>query len=183
MAEDFHVWYRYHILMSGEIKMKRIILPIFIFTFCLSSCNFLERLPKDKIDPNDFFRTEEDLKLFSNSFYDNLFEKQPFKQQSDVFVQKGTLSDELLGGDARMPIPVTGGGWSWGQLRKINTMLGNMHKCEDPKVARQYSGLAKFLGRSSILRKWHVLVMFHGMIVNLIRRILNFTSHVTPESS
>ncbi len=144
MAEDFHVWYRYHILMSGEIKMKRIILPIFIFTFCLSSCNFLERLPKDKIDPNDFFRTEEDLKLFSNSFYDNLFEKQPFKQQSDVFVQKGTLSDELLGGDARMPIPVTGGGWSWGQLRKINTMLGNMHKCEDPKVARQYSGLAKF---------------------------------------
>ena len=59
--------------------MKKIILPIIMIVLGLSSCDFLDRTPKDKLAPENYFRNEQDLKLFSNSFYDNLFEKSPFR--------------------------------------------------------------------------------------------------------
>ncbi len=111
----------------------------------LASCDMLDKNPKDKLVPETYFRNETDLKLFSNSFYDNLFTKEPFDRQSDIFFQKGTLSDELYGGTNRVPTTNTGsGGWSWGQLRKINTMLGNIDKCQDEAVREQYTALARF---------------------------------------
>lgn len=125
--------------------MKKVILSIVLIVLGLSSCDFLDRTPKDKVAPENYFRNEQDLKLFSNSFYDNLFEKSPFETQSDIMFIKGTLSDELLGGSDRIVPPnAATGGWSWSQLRKINTMLGNIHKCEDAEVVKEYSALAKF---------------------------------------
>ncbi len=111
----------------------------------LASCDLLEKNPKDKLVPETFFRNENDLKLFSNSFYDNLFTKEPFDRQSDIFFQKGTLSDELYAGTNRVPAPNAGtGGWTWGQLRKINTMLGNIDKCADEEARAKYTALARF---------------------------------------
>lgn len=125
--------------------MKKFILPVLFVVLGLSSCDFLDKTPKDKMAPENYFRNEQDLKLFSNSFYDNLFEKEPFTTQSDLLFLKGTLSDELLGGvDRVVPQNAGTGGWTWGQLRKINTMLGNIHKCEDEAVRTQYTALAKF---------------------------------------
>ena len=125
--------------------MRRYILPVLAIVLGLSSCDFLDRTPKDKLAPENYFRNEQDFKLFSNSFYDNLFSKEPYARQSDVFYQKGVLSDELMGGVAReIPTGVGSGGWGWSQLRKINTMLGNMDKCDDQAVVKQYTGLAKF---------------------------------------
>ena len=126
--------------------MKRYILPILTIVLGFTSCeSFLEKYPKDRLVPETYFRNEEDLKLFSNSFYDNLLDKTPYDAQSDIVFQKGTISDELLGGTAReVPATASSGGWSWGQLRKINTMLGHIDQCADPEVARQYTGLAKF---------------------------------------
>lgn len=125
--------------------MKKYILPLMAIVLGLSSCDFLERTPNDRLVPENYFRNEQDFKLFSNSFYDNLFDKTPYENQSDIIFQKGNISDELLGGVARqVPTAAGKGGWSWGQLRKINTMLGNMDKCDDPAVVKQYTGLAKF---------------------------------------
>lgn len=126
--------------------MKKYILPLFAMVLGFTSCEgFLEKYPKDKLVPETYFRNEQDLKLFSNSFYDNLLDKTPYDEQSDLAFQKGNISDELLGGSAReTPTNAASGGWSWGQLRKINTMLGHMDQCEDEAVARQYTGLAKF---------------------------------------
>ena len=101
--------------------MKKLILPLMIFILGLSSCDFLDRAPKDKLAPENYFRNENDLRLFTNSLYNNLFEKSPFTTQSDIKFDKGTLSDEMLGN--RVPATKAGeGGWSWGQLRKINTI-------------------------------------------------------------
>lgn len=125
--------------------MKKYILPLMAIALGLTSCDFLEKTPKDKLVPENYFRNEQDFKLFSNSFYDNLLDKEPYDEQSDIIFQKGNISDELLGGVARQVPAVAGkGGWSWGQLRKINTMLGNMDKCDDQAVVEQYTGLAKF---------------------------------------
>lgn len=125
--------------------MKKIIMPILTLVIGLSSCDMLNLSPRDKLVPETYFRNEDDFKMFSNSFYDNLFEKSPFERQSDIFFQRGAIVDELLGGTARqVPTNAGTGGWSWGQLRKINTMLGNMDKCDDPDVVKKYTGLAKF---------------------------------------
>ncbi len=126
--------------------MKRYLLPFLAVVLGLASCEgFLEKYPKDKLVEETYFRNEEDLKLFSNSFYDNLLDKTPYDLQSDVVFQKGTISDELLGGTAReVPTTAASGGWSWGQLRKINTMLGHIDQCQDEAVRKQYTGLAKF---------------------------------------
>lgn len=125
--------------------MKKIILPILTVIVGLSSCDMLDLSPRDKLVPETYFRNEDDFKMFSNSFYDNLFEKSPFERQSDIFFQRGSIADELLGGTARQ-VPTKAGtsGWTWGQLRKINTMLGNMDKCDDPVAVAKYTGLAKF---------------------------------------
>lgn len=125
--------------------MKKYILPILAVVLGLSSCDMLDLTPKDKQAPENYFRNENDLKLFSNSFYDNLFTKEPYKKQSDIFYAKAELSNELLGSLQRtIPQDAGSGGWSWGQLRKINTMLGNMDKCDNPDVVKQYTGLARF---------------------------------------
>ena len=47
--------------------MKKIIFATLITVFGLSSCDFLDVKPKDKLDPDQYFRDEQDLKLFSNS--------------------------------------------------------------------------------------------------------------------
>ena len=125
--------------------MKKHILPLLAIVMGISSCDFLERTPNDKLVPENYFRNEQDFILFSNSFYDNLFDKEPYEKQSDIIFQKGNISDELLGGVARQVPTVAGqGGWSWGQLRKINTMLGHMDQCDDPAVVKEYTGLARF---------------------------------------
>ena len=141
--------------MREDRTMKKIIFPILAVVLGLSSCeNFLEKTPKDRLVPETYFRTETDLKLFSNSFYDNLLEKTPYDEQSDVVFQKGTISDELLGGTAReIPNDASDGGWSWKQLRKINTMLGHMGQCTDEAVAKKYTGLAKFFRTQFYFKK------------------------------
>ncbi|MDE6870905.1 MAG: RagB/SusD family nutrient uptake outer membrane protein [Bacteroidales bacterium] len=125
--------------------MKKIILPILALAVGLSSCDMLDLSPRDKLVPETYFRNEDDFMMFSNSFYDNLFEKSPFERQSDIFFQRGAIADELLGGSARQ-VPTKAGtsGWTWTQLRKINTMLGNMYRCDDQEVVKKYTGLAKF---------------------------------------
>ena len=125
--------------------MKKYTFIIATAVFALTSCSFLDRNPKDKLAPENYFRNEQDFELFSNTFYDNLFNKEPYKNQSDIISRKGAISDELLGGTAREVPTVAGkGGWSWGQLRKINTMLDNMDKCSDEDVVKKYTALGRF---------------------------------------
>lgn len=125
--------------------MKRIILYVITFAFGVLSfeaCNILDTYPHSQISPDKFFRNETELQLFSNTFYNNLLDKQPFVHQSDHYVQLN-LSRILRGGDAR-EVPDVGGGWSWGDLRKMNTLLGNLWQCEDKAVALKYEAITRF---------------------------------------
>lgn len=88
--------------------MKRIIIAALALSMGLASCdNLLDLSPKSEISQDDYFKTESDLQLFSNSFYNNLLDKSPYDDQSDVYVQQ-TLSDEMLGGNKRT-VPASGG--------------------------------------------------------------------------
>ena len=122
--------------------MKRIITATFAILACLTSCNFLDRDPLATISPENYFRSETDLQLFSNTFYDNLLDKEPYLELSDHYLKRN-LTAVIRGGNARS-VPISGGGWSWGNLRKMNTLLEYIDKCEDQNAAIQYAALTRF---------------------------------------
>ena len=123
--------------------MKRNIIAIIALSLGLTSCDDLLNLsPMSDITQTDYFKTETDLQLFSNSFYNNLLDKSPYDDQSDLYIQQ-TLSDEMLGGTKRV-VPASGGGWTWTDLRKMNTLLAYVDQCEDEDAIIKYTALTRF---------------------------------------
>ncbi|WP_338869980.1 RagB/SusD family nutrient uptake outer membrane protein [Spirosoma sp. SC4-14] len=106
----------------------------------LTACD-LNLLPQDAISPETFFKTENDLLLYTNSFYNALPSAEDVYNEDVDNVVKNSLRDELQG--TRI-VPTSGGGWSWGTLRNINYFLANSGKCPDAKVVAKYNGLARF---------------------------------------
>lgn len=122
--------------------MKRIIILAVALTAGLSSCDFLDTEPLSQITQTDYFKTETDLQLFSNPFYNNLLDKNPYDDQSDLVVCQ-TLSDVILGGNKRT-VPNSGGGWTWTDLRRMNTLLEYSSQCDDKDVVTKYNAIARF---------------------------------------
>ena len=123
--------------------MKKYIFTALVLTMGLTSCDgLLDLTPQSQISQTDYFKTESDLQLFSNTFYNNLLDKSPFDDQSDVYVQQN-LSDEMLGGNNRT-VPASGGGWTWTDLRKMNTLLEYIDQCSDEKAVVKYTALTRF---------------------------------------
>lgn len=123
--------------------MKKIILSSLIFSLGLVSCdNLLDLEPKSDISQADYFQTATDLQMFTNSFYNNLLDKEPYDDQSDIYVGQD-LADVLRGGTYRT-VPASGGGWSWTDLRKMNTLLAYAHQCKDAKAVTHYTSLTRF---------------------------------------
>ncbi len=125
------------------IKMKRFTIVAMILLMGLSACNdLLELKPMSQISQADYFQTETDLQLFSNPFYNNLLDKSPYDLQSDLYVCQN-LSDEMLGGTKRT-VPASGGGWSWTDLRRMNTLIAYADQCEDENAVIKYTALTRF---------------------------------------
>ena len=130
--------------------MKKCIIILALASLALVSCSLedtLTLIPESQITPESYFKTAEDLQLFSNSFYNNLLDKEPFARESDVFVEMNP-SDLIRGGNDRT-VPATGGGWgsgtgAWGDLRKMNTLLAHIDNCEDKTAVTQYTAIVKF---------------------------------------
>ncbi|MBR0083802.1 MAG: RagB/SusD family nutrient uptake outer membrane protein [Bacteroidales bacterium] len=130
--------------------MKKSILLLSLVSLLTVSCNLenlISLVPESQITPESYFKTAEDLQLFSNTFYNNLLEKEPFAVESDVFV-KMNPSNLIRGGNDRT-VPATGGGWgrgtgAWGDLRKMNTLLGNIGNCQDAAAVKEYTAVVKF---------------------------------------
>ena len=99
--------------------------------------------PQSKLSPETYFKTATDLQLFTNPYYNNLLPKNIYNEQSDQYVHQDP-SNLVKSGSNRF-VPASGGGWSWGDLRRINTCLDYIPKqCEDPKAAVQYTALSRF---------------------------------------
>ena len=123
--------------------MKKYILPLLASLLCLSACDdWLNLSPQDELTPDSFFKTETDLKMFSNSFYNSAFSGTYFRNQSDIIIESG-LSDNLRGGNSR-EVPNSGGGWSFTFLRKINNLIEYAGNCPDQHVRDEYIALARF---------------------------------------
>ncbi len=123
--------------------MKRYIFIAIALITGLTACDdLLDTKPLSQISPATYFKTETDLQLFSNTFYNNLLDKSPYDDQSDLYIQQN-LSAEMIGGNRRT-VPNSGGGWSWGDLRKMNTLLVYIDQCEDEAAIVKYTALTRF---------------------------------------
>ncbi|RIJ48879.1 RagB/SusD family nutrient uptake outer membrane protein [Maribellus luteus] len=125
------------------IKIKRFTIVAMTLLMGLSACNdLLDLKPLSQISQADYFQTETDLQLFSNPFYNNLLDKSPYDLQSDLYVCQN-LSDIMLGGTKRT-VPASGGGWSWTDLRRMNTLIAYADQCKDEDAVIKYTALTRF---------------------------------------
>lgn len=121
--------------------MKRLII-LALALAGLSACDALDKMPKDRVSQFDYFKNATDLELFTNPYYNNMPSKNFFTQQSDLLVQN-TLSAILFGGTHRT-VPESGGGWTWTDLRRINTLLEYADMCEDKDAVLKYTAVSRF---------------------------------------
>ena len=125
--------------------MKKIynLLMAFGVLCMVSSCDdALNKYPLDDLTEESYYENATQLQFFTNSFYSSILPDAPYDEQSDLLIGNNP-SNLLLNGSFRT-VPASGGGWSWTTLRKINTCLGNLYRCPDPAVAREYEALCKF---------------------------------------
>lgn len=110
------------------------------------SCNMefegLEQYPLDKESEGSYFKTADQLQVFSNSFYGDIFSGKFHNETCDLYISS-TLGSSIRGGNNRTT-PSSGGGWSWSTLANINAMLDNLYRCGDSAVREQYEGLGRF---------------------------------------
>lgn len=122
--------------------MKKIFAIIAFALLGLTACDLLDKEPLSDLSPESYFTTETELKLFSNTFYNSILDKTPYRSQSDQYIEYDP-SDFIKGGNSRT-VPASGGGWTFTVLRKINTMLGHLDNCKDEDVRNEYEGLGRF---------------------------------------
>lgn len=127
--------------------MKKYIILLSAALLSMTACDFLDRTPLDKESAETYFKTENDLMMFSNNFYSSPYtiaaNDEPYQAQNDLIFQVAGFSAEMRGGNNRV-IPASGGGWNWSILRKINTLLDNINKCPDTGVREKYTAVARF---------------------------------------
>ena len=108
----------------------------------MTSCGLLDLEPQSQVSLDDYFKTESDLEMFSNPFYNNLLDKAPFDDQSDVLVE--LILDEIMEGGGRRTEPASGGGWTWTDLRRANTLIEYADNCDDKEAVAHYTAVARF---------------------------------------
>ena len=127
--------------------MKKIFIAILI-TLSLSSCEeFLEREQFDEVSSLNFFKTENDLLLYSNSFYDDFmpgYEDLAYGDRTCDNISSDRLESFLSGGWSADQQ----GGWStstWAKLRNVNYFLDNMGSANvDEDIMNHYEGVGRF---------------------------------------
>ncbi|EEI91317.1 SusD family protein [Sphingobacterium spiritivorum ATCC 33300] len=109
----------------------------------VTSCekNYLDRSPEDKLTPENYFRSENDLALYCNSFYNSLPDAEGVYNEDIDNIVKNTLPDQVTG---KRQVPVSGGGWNWDNLRNINFFLENYNRTLAPEIANKYGAVARF---------------------------------------
>lgn len=126
--------------------MKKI-LGLLLCTIIATSCNddFMDRFPETSIGKENFFKSEEDLKIYVNSFYDF--------PGVGMYVGDAATDNATTTGNTELKTMMVNtpsaetilAGWEWGKLRNINFFLENFSNNDLPQnVLDHYEGLARF---------------------------------------
>ena len=113
-------------------------------SLCLASCEkiegMLDRFPQDRLSPETYLSTENELKAYTNTFYP-MFPSGFYDDGQSDAVAGIILSDELRGSRG---INAGDSGWNWKYLRRINNFMDYSRNCKDEALRDQYIALARF---------------------------------------
>jgi hypothetical protein len=143
-----------------------LIVTILALTF-LTSCNdsFMERYPLDSISDNNYWKSENDLQLYCNSFYYQTIRGHGYTWASEARIPYGytdswfcygdTHSDngipkeyslvKMVNGTYVEPTAAGSGGWDWTTVRSLNYFLINYNKADiSQSIKHTYAGEIMF---------------------------------------
>ena len=95
----------------------------YLYIFCtltgaaLMGCTDLDLIPEDTMAPENYFSSEEELRLWTNAYYGMLPGADALNDICADDVIKNILDNEILGNRT----PGTEKAWDWEDLRVINT--------------------------------------------------------------
>lgn len=131
--------------------MKKII-SLFSTTLIilLSACNddYMDRFPETSIGTENFFKSEEDLKMFIYNLYSFpgvwTYENDGYNTTDNASNTGSTELKNIMLSSNPSSATITGG-WNWGTLRNINLFLENFDQAEiSGDLLAHYEGLARF---------------------------------------
>ena len=127
------------------------ILSIILIALFITSCSndFLNRLPEDEISPEQYWKTDNDLKLFLNQFYTafpvhngwngGIFE---FDNNSDNLLPHN-INERFVGNNNIAPS--SDNSWDYSSIRSVNYYLENAVNAQGPEdIIKHYNGEAYF---------------------------------------
>lgn len=112
-------------------------------TSVLTSCNdsFMDRFPETSITEETFFKTVNDLEIYTNNMYGYLGGSYWDAVSDNMLYTESSGTYTLLGGNTN---PETIGKWDWGSIRNVNFMLARTGGVTGDKAdINHYIGLAR----------------------------------------
>jgi hypothetical protein len=127
--------------------LSKYIAALAVAAIALSACkkDFLNRQPQTTIGAENFFNSEQDLKLYINNMYN-------FPGWG-IYNADGATDNAATTGNTEIKSMMTGtpssstitSGWTWEQLRSANYFLANFKKAPlSASVLNHYEGVARF---------------------------------------
>ena len=119
----------------------------YLYIFCtltgaaLMGCTDLDLIPEDTMAPENYFSSEEELRLWTNSYYGMLPGADDLNDICADDVIKNILDNEILGNRT----PGTEKAWDWEDLRVINTYFQWCKNCDDVNARNHYDGFSHFM--------------------------------------
>lgn len=131
--------------------MKKIISIFSIaFIMLLSACNdnYMDRFPETSIGTENFFKSEEDLKMFLYNLYSfpgiNEYGDDGYLTTDNAANTGNTELKNIMLSSNPSSATITGG-WDWSYLRNVNLFLENCEQADvTPDVLAHYQGVARF---------------------------------------
>jgi hypothetical protein len=136
------------------MKVYNIILVIFLGMLIGSCKKVLEKNPLDSLTPQQAFATEQNLQLYTNSFYQMVPSAQAIYGESgslEGYYFQGNILSDNTGWTQTNPYLGSGftsrnsQGWSWSPLRNINYFLAHYQEAKTTDDRKNmYAGIARF---------------------------------------
>lgn len=130
------------------MKILNITICLLLASMLLGACNkdYLNTVPKDRLDATKFFNTAKDLEVYTNGFYTQLPDYHlydaSYGESSDDIVP--LIAPDRIKGTRIVPVASGSGDWSWSDLRTINYFLTHYQKCPDEAAKLRYGAVARF---------------------------------------
>lgn len=128
-------------------NIQSALVMIIILSLLQVGCSdeILTRTPQSEISPEAFFKTEEDLKIYTNGFYNYLPGTGIYMDDlTSDNVKQGSVN-QVVAGSRIVPTGAGEAGWTWGQLYNINFFLEKYESAElSDEIKNHYGGIGHF---------------------------------------